>query len=189
MPCWSWDWQLCWTEISHLEETKVTGNFGLCTAGLQLCVLCGSITCLCGHGCSLLRQTALPPGSLLHLPIGKHSVFFWQLLISPSVRHFNTLACLCCIDTKMQKNCLCQCHTRNTKELLNEYHLNCRVNTTFLQRCQLFSYLYIYIYMCMSFQEFWNTNNGVFSFCQHNRRDRYYLFVLWVLFLAALYWV
>lgn len=146
MPCWSWDWQLCWAEISHLEESKVAGNFGLRTAGLQLCVLCGGITCLHGHCCSLLRQTPLPPGSLLHLPTGKHFAFFWQLLISPSIRNFNTLALLCCFDTKIQKNCLCLCHARTTKELLNEYHLSYRISTTFLQRHQLFSYFYIYMH-------------------------------------------
>lgn len=186
MPCWSWDWQLCWAEISHLEDSKVAGNSGLCTAGLQLCVLCGSITCLHGHCCSLLRQTPLPPGSLLHLPTGKHFAFFWQLLISPSIRHFNTLALLRCFDTKIQKNCLCLCCTRITKELLNEYHLNYRISTTFLQR---HSHFHIYIYICMPLQEFWDKKNKVFPFCQHNRRDRYYLFLLWVLFPAALYWV
>lgn len=39
----------------------------------------------------------------------------------------------------------------------------------------------------MSFLEFWGKNIKVFPFCQHNSGDRYYLFVLWVLFLAALY--
>lgn len=98
------------------------------------------------------QQTLLPPSSLLHLPMGKQFVFFRQLLISSSIRHFNALAYLCCFDAKIQRNCLCQCHTRIIKEMLNEYHLNYRMSTIFLQRCQLFSYFKIYIYTCI----FWN---------------------------------
>lgn len=147
MPCWSWDWQLCWAEIPHVEEPKTAWNFDLWTAGLQLCVLCGSIICFCGLLLLFAQTTLLSPSSLLHLPMGEHFVFFWQLHISTSIRHFNTLAHLYCFDTKIQKNCLCQCYTRTTKELLNEYNLNYRISTMFLQRCQIFSYFYIYMHI------------------------------------------
>lgn len=160
MPCWSWDRQLRCEEIS-LPAGKLRG--GLEFWSLQCWVAAVhpvpgaspafvgiAAPCSDGHLCLL----APCPTSQW----GKQFVSLPQLTMCPATGHFNTLALLCPFDIKIHVSCLCLCHMEPTEELLNEYQLSYRISTTFLQRHLLFLF-FIYIYICMSLQEFWCKNN------------------------------